>query len=315
MCPAMVDDMVYKGDVPWHGIGTPIQPNTTAHEALILCKMDWIVNKSSLFVPALSDAGGFVDVPGFVALQRSDNGNILGVTTDRYVPLQNTDLANVVEGFLNTGNAQIESAGSLKSGKIVWYLLDLDSAQEVTSEDGVKLYAVLSNGHDGKRAVRVGYTPIRIVCSNTLAMSESSHLTRTIRVTHRGDVVGGMKAIVDSMDLANQTFKATVEQYRKLTATNINQNDVRKYVEKVLGLDAEQSTRAKNIISLVEYKALHGIGNEQHAGTAWAAYNAITEYLSHDAGRNPDSRYSNLWFGIAANTNKRALDLALEMVA
>lgn len=311
MCPAMVDDMVYKGDVPWHGIGTPIFPGTSAQEALIMCGMDWRVDKVDMFTS--SPSTGMTTVPGFVALRRSDSEGILGVTTDRYVPLQNTDLANVVQGFLDAG-AEIESAGSLKGGKIVWYLLDLHATGDVAS-DGIKLYGVLSNGHDGKRAVRVGYTPIRIVCSNTLAMSESNGLTRTIRVTHRGDVVGGVQAIADSMDLATQTFKATVEQYRKLAAISINQNDVKKYVEKVLGLDSEKSTRAKNIVSLVEYKALNGIGNERFAGTAWAAYNAITEYLSHDAGRNIDSRYSNLWFGTAANTNSRALNMALEMVA
>lgn len=32
-------------------------------------------------------------------------------------------------------------------------------------------------------------------------------------------------------------------------------------------------------------------------GTAWGAYNAVTEYLTHHRGRSDENRANNLWFG------------------
>lgn len=310
--PAMVDNMVYNGEAPWHKIGVQIPKFTSALDALRMAEMDWVVQKRPLFTVGKS---GTVSAPGYVALVREKDDAVLGVTSPRYEPLQNTEVADVVQGILDTGRASIETAGSLRNGKIVWYLMDLSVQEDVVDGDGVKLYGIVSNGHDGKRAVRIGYTPIRVVCNNTLAASESDLRTRTIRVTHRGDVVGSVEAIADSMDLASASFSMTLSTYRKLARAQINSADLKKYVEDALGLKEDQSTRAKNIISLVEWKATNGVGNERHVGTVWGAYNAITEYLSHDAARNPENRLSNLWFGSAQNINKRAFELAKEIAA
>jgi phage/plasmid-like protein (TIGR03299 family) len=39
-----------------------------------------------------------------------------------------------------------------------------------------------------------------------------------------------------------------------------------------------------------------GNSNPAIAGTAWAAYNAVTEYNTHERGRDADTRLGNLWF-------------------
>jgi len=310
--PAMVDNMVYNGEAPWHKIGVQIPRFTSALDALRMAEMDWVVQKRPLFTVGKS---GTVSAPGYVALVREKDDAVLGVTSPRYEPLQNTEVADVVQGILDTGRASIETAGSLRNGKIVWFLMDLSVNDEVVSSDSVKLYAIVSNGHDGKRAVKLGYTPVRVVCSNTLAASESHLETRTIRVLHRGNVLESVQAIADSMDLATAGFSATIDSYRKMASKSINKADLKKYIESSLNLKEDQSTRARNIISLVEWKAENGIGNQQVAGTVWGAYNAITEYLSHNAARNLDNRYSNLWFGSAQNINERAFELAKEIAA
>jgi hypothetical protein len=50
-------------------------------------------------------------------------------------------------------------------------------------------------------------------------------------------------------------------------------------------------------------------------GTWWAAYNAVTEYLSHARGRTEDGRLNSLWYGEGAQLNARALQNALQMSA
>ena len=59
----------------------------------------------------------------------------------------------------------------------------------------------------------------------------------------------------------------------------------------------------------------HGRSNASAApgGTWWVAFNAVTEHLAHECGRHADRRLDSLWFGEAANLNRRALDVTIEM--
>src|SRR5208282_996578 len=49
-------------------------------------------------------------------------------------------------------------------------------------------FILLSHGHDGSLAVRVGFTPIRVVCQNTLSMAHGSAASRLIRCKHTRDI-------------------------------------------------------------------------------------------------------------------------------
>jgi phage/plasmid-like protein (TIGR03299 family) len=45
--------------------------------------------------------------------------------------------------------------------------------------------------------------------------------------------------------------------------------------------------------------------------TWWHAYNAVTEHLSHQRGRTPESRLDQSWFGAGASINRQALQNAM----
>jgi phage/plasmid-like protein (TIGR03299 family) len=72
---------------------------------------------------------------------------------------------------------------------------------------------------------------------------------------------------------------------------------------------AEQSTRrvADNVIELLETGG-KGLDLPGVKGTAWAAYNGMTEYLTWHRGRSDDNRFQNLFFG---DVGKRASDAAV----
>src|SRR5205823_12189648 len=99
--------------------------------------------------------------------------------------------------------------------------------------------------HDGSLAVRCGFTPVRVVCANTLAMAHGDDASKLIRVKHTKDVLENLANVREVMDLANQQFEATAEQYRRLARKSINQDDLRKYVRRVLKIedDRQASTR------------------------------------------------------------------------
>jgi phage/plasmid-like protein (TIGR03299 family) len=325
-----IESMFFVGQAPWHGLGTRLDGPPTVAEAIRAAGLDWTVRLDPLYAAApdiqmQSDGSLVIHDAAAVktdhfATRRESDGKVLGVVGPHYRPLQNVEAFAWFQPFLDAGLAKLHTAGSLRGGRRVWVLARLAGGPlEIAAGDVVERFVLLSNSHDGTLAVRVGFTPIRVVCANTLAMAHGSDASKLIRVKHTAGVRDNLDAIRDVMDLANQRFEATAEQYRRLAARTICQADVRKYVRKVFQVadDAQPSARLANILLTVEGLAEVGRGNDLPSvrGTWWAAYNGVTEYLGTLAGRNADSRLNSLWFGDAALTSRRALEVALEMAA
>jgi len=148
-------------------------------------------------------------------------------------------------------------------------------------------------------------------------MAHGAEASKLIRIRHSRSVHDNLANIREVMNIANQEFEATAEQYRLLARTDINQADLGKYVRRVFRIDdsGDESTRMKNILEQIVGLAEAGVGNDIPSirGTWWAGYNAVTEYLSHQQGRSESNRLNSLWFGQNANVNRHALDTAVEM--
>jgi phage/plasmid-like protein (TIGR03299 family) len=203
----------------------------------------------------------------------------------------------------------------------VWVLAHVaGSKTEIVPGDRVDSFILLSNSHDGTLAVRVGFTPIRVVCANTLSMAHSNAGSKLLRVRHTKSVNDTLALIRDVMDLAEKEFAATAAQYRALAARHVNATDLRKYVRQVLQAGdkpEEDSGRMRNLIADIIHRAEYGTGNDATGvrGTLWAAYNGVTEHLTHARGSDRDARLNSLWFGSSADVSKRALELALAMAS
>ena len=183
--------------------------------------------------------------------------------------------------------------------------------------DEVEKFILLSHGHDGSLAIRCGFTPVRVVCQNTLSMAHGSDASKLIRIKHTKDVLANLENIRETMNLANQEFEATAEQYRLLARKSINQEDLRRFVKRVLKIkdDEQPSTRMFNTIAEIIALCESGRGNTLPyvSGTYWTAYNGVSEWLTYNRGHSQDSRLNSLWFGDSANLNRLALETALDM--
>ena len=310
-----VEKMVFAGATPWHGLGTEIDDATTFWDAFKMAGLDWEVQTEPLF------RGDGSEVKAQASVRQSDN-RVLGVVGPRWTPLQNRDAFEIFEPLVDSGDMKLHTAGSLREGERVWVLcqLNLDNS-EIVKGDEISKFALLSNGHDGKLAVHFGFTPIRVVCANTEAMARGCKSSKLIRVRHLQFVKENVEKLREVMNLANQEFEATAEQYRFLASRQINAKDLEKYVKVVFGVekksDEDITTRTKNILQSVETLFTTGKGNDLPGvnGTYWAAYNAVTEYLNYDRGRNNANRMDSLWFGQNKQMSADALETAIELAA
>jgi hypothetical protein len=145
-----------------------------------------------------------------------------------------------------------------------------------------------------------------------------------IRVRHHKFVKENVEKLRDIMNLADQEFEATCDQYRFLASRAINTADLHKYVKVVMLSAADQikeevdvSTRSKNIMGRVEELFESGRGTDIAGvnGTWWGAYNAVSEYLNYEKGRNEQNRMDSLWFGQNGNQNRDALVQAVALAS
>ena len=307
-----VESLAYFGATPWHGLGVPLEEADLFdwQSACVKSGLNWDVE----LVPLVTnDTQAKVSHRG---VRRTSDGRILGVVGPKYHPLQNRDAFQWFQPFLEAKEASLNTAGSLCEGSRVWVLAKLQrDPLVIAAGDEVEKFILLSHSHDGSLAIRVGFTPIRVVCANTLALAHRSDASKLIRVKHSASMMDNLANIREVMNLANAEFEATAEQYKLLARKSISQADLKNYVRRVLKVEGEPSTRLKNTMQEIIGLCESGRGNTlpSVSGTYWTAYNGINEYLGYQRGNSESNRLNSLWFGDSANVNKLALETALAM--
>ena len=335
--------MFYVGAAPWHQLGVKLENAPTCAEGIHAAGLNWTVGLKDLQTTDGQDVT-------HKATFRTDTGRILGVVGPGWTPLQNTDAFAFFDPFLQAGEATLETAGSLKGDRRIWVLAKINRpASEIVKGDTVEKYILLANSHDGSLAIRVGYTPIRVVCNNTLSAAIAGRKGSLIRVRHRKNVVGTLDAVRETMNAADASFEATAEQYRRLARTAIVSEDLKRLVRRVFAQAPKADAvppqimsvpipadlpppvsdpidrifamvdttpeRESRVVEAVSRLYEEGRGNNLPGvrGTAWAAYNAITEYIGYERGNDDARRLDETWFGAGAALNHKALIECVEL--
>lgn len=305
------------GEAPWHKLGKRFITAPTLDEAIVAAGLDWEVTTEPVFTGAQEPVEAMIT-------RRSSDKSILGVVGTTYKPVQNKEAFDFFKPFIDSGACTIETAGSLRQGRRVWVQAKIKADPfTVKGNDTVEAYVLLSNSHDGTTAVRTGFTPQRVVCQNTLAMAHGDRASKFLRIRHTQNVLETLSLARDAMNLASREFEASVELYQRLARRDIVKSDLENYVKLIFNTPKEIEAKGnlanidgKRIFNQIEPLFEVGRGNDmpEIRGTAWAAYNAVTEYLQYKRGTDDQLRLDKLWFGEGRTLNQKALEVALAMV-
>ena len=314
-------EMMYVGKTPWHGLGTRLDGPATAAEAIAAAALDWTVEMLPVYL------GGGVEIPGKKAAVRADTGLVMNVMSDRYTPLQNVEAFQFFDAVVGAGEAIYHTAGSLKGGRKVWTLAKLPGDFKVAGKDVLEKYVLLANSHDTSLAVTMQLTAVRVVCSNTMSVAlESGDKFRAI---HTPNVINKAIEAREFLGLTDAYFENLMAGVNRLAETKMGESQVENLVFKIFGLDEtkainEQHFLPRHAAATVKELFHTGIGNEMKGvkGTAWAAYNAVTEYVDHvrpqgvrletagsTAGELCGKRLESAWFGNGAKIKQSAWDI------
>ena len=286
---ALVENMVYTREKPWHGLGTKVEEAPTSADALRLAGLDWNVEQKNIQL-----CGGS-KVPGYKANVRSTDGKVLGVVSDRYRIVQNADAFEFTDSIIG-GDVRYETAGSLNGGKKIWLLAKLPETEIVG--DKTEPYLCFSNTHDGSGAVRVCMTPIRVVCNNTLNLALDS-AKRAWSVRHTGSLQSKMHEARACLRMANTYMGALAEKADRMANTAITRDQLNMILDELFPVDEHSTEREKQNVKKLrdEYMVCYFAPDLiKFRNTAWGAYNAMSDMITHNAPLRKTENYrENNW--------------------
>lgn len=273
-----VETMFYAGEVPWHGLGTAVSESQSSAEAIRLAGLDWDVVTSPIATLGR-------EIPGYKAIVRQTDAKVLGVASDKYVPVQNREAFDFTDGILGAG-AKYETAGALRGGKLIWLLANLGEYSILG--DRVSQYLCFTTGHDGNSPVRVLPTDTRVVCANTLRMAlRDTKSTWTFE--HSSGVHDKLKEAAETLRRAREYSEALKVRAEELYKVKVTKPMLDRILEQVFGNENDEEfegylARAKRIVMLKDrlvevYEEKDDLQNFR--GTAWGLYNAFADVAAH----------------------------------
>ena len=295
-----------RNRTPWHGLGTVLPADTiTAAAALEAAKLAWLVTPTPLHLPT-----GEV-VAGHVANVRSDTSEVLSVSKASWTAVQNDRLLSIAEALAQIqpeGGYQprIETAGSLRNGRTVWALVNVNKGEVAGSAH--LSYLLLSNSHVPSRAVRGTLTDVRVVCANTLGATEAAG--SKLWVSHTKDVLTRIQAATELLGWATKASRMTFRAYEMLASVRMDADKAVQFFTKLLPETPGRVGQVEELVTLFRT----GAGNEGR--TAFDALNAVTDYVDHSGkfrGTPTASAEGRMLYATMGNGNGRKNE-ALKML-
>lgn len=310
----------FYGEEPWHRLGQKLDAPATAEEAIVAAGLDYEITLTDV-----ATVDGMM-VPRTKAVVRYDNQSVLGVVSDRYVPVQNKQAFGFLDAVVAEGGVRYHTAGALGRGEKVFLLAKLPGHIRVKdTDDLVNKFLLLSNAHDGSAALRVLFTPVRVVCQNTLSMALRQGENQGISVRHNGNLTLKIEAAQRVLGLASRFYDDSQSKIDRLASIQPTQSQLDLFFRSLYPdpVEEDDNGRAKktreNLNRLFEEGIGHDMPGIKH--TMWAAYNAVTEKLDHGTIRGKTeveratNRLQSIWWGTAAKIKEQAWEAALDLAA
>ena len=296
----------YAGSLPWHGLGKRVPADLTPEQMLEAAQLDWSVER----VPTFAQVNGEYINTGREALVRDRDNKVMDIVGPGWNPVQNAEAFGFFYDFVNEGKMEMHTAGALEDGRIVWALAKMKDGFTVFGKDDVESYLLFTNPHKYGKSIDVRFTPIRVVCNNTLTLAINTKSSSQVSINHRA--VFDAQMVKETLGISKEKMAKYKEAAEFLGKKNYTDETFNVFLKRVFNVDLdskELSRPARQVLDIVDTQP----GAEFKPGSFWNAYNAVTYATDHLLGRSADTRLKSAWYGTNANRKHSALNIALEM--
>ena len=256
---------------------------------------------------------------------RIDLGEILGSKLGRdYEVVQNTDAFAFFDAIVGGDGIQFETAGALGKGERVFITAKLPGYIAVQGDDLIEKYLFLTTSHDGSGAITAAFTPVRIVCNNTLTMA-LRNCTSKITIRHTRDAKHRLENAHMVLGIANKLSDQLEEIFNHWSKVHIRDTEVRKLIESAMmptgdslslpnaNKVGETSTYLRNVCETVFNYTMTSPTQQMDAtrGTLFGAYNGITGYFQNVRSyKTAEDKMDSLFYaGLGEQRAKKAFRL------
>lgn len=290
--------------MPWHNKGVKIPGLMTPTQALIAGRCDYEVVKLSVGVvdDGATEYYG-IQVPNTFTTGRIGPELMEDGVTPRFIPfegsvkgryhiVQNRDAFSFLEPALGKDIACIDTVGAMGRGERVWAMAKLPETFDAMPGDPIDCYILITNTHDGSGSVKACFTPIRVVCRNTLIMALSS-ATNVVSIRHTKSAKEKMKQLTNMLGMSKAFWPKLKDAYKTLQMRDMKQLEVIDFIETMFPGKREKikaggkmvevttvPTKTQNMRDAVLglFNGL-GQGSSMAGRSQWGMLNAYTEWL------------------------------------
>jgi phage/plasmid-like protein (TIGR03299 family) len=324
------DGLMLAGTPAWHGLGTVLPERCSAFEALDVAKMNWTVQ----VCPFTCDMNGQEVFGGdFRAVIREDTKEVFATCSSDYRAIQNADIADMAYEISNQSGRAVESAGSIRGGRKVWFLLDMGTIY-AAQDDKVKPYLFFGASHDLSMSLTVGTIATRVVCANTFKIALSEMGDNALKIRHTLSASDRVQRIKDMLTQPQQSVKAFADDVVRMVDAPITDDQIQSFFTsvwqkaygKLTEADIKGDTRRATVFQkevgtwLRNFKIDHRQTSVSTSGSVWSAFNAITQFANHEKTvrmerEDGTRRKESVLFGTSAKLNSVAYQSAMALVS
>jgi phage/plasmid-like protein (TIGR03299 family) len=311
-----VESMMYVREEPWHHLGQRLEAEVTAQEAIRQAGLDWEVELRP--VTYIDQFKRSVEIPDKFAVVRKTDGRAYTVVGNQFTPVQNSEAFAFFDAVVGEGQAVYHTAGSLAGGAKVWILAKLPQTAAVKGVDLMENYLLLVNGHDGSLSFQMLWTPVRVVCHNTMVRALDRVSGQLFSLRHSPNIQRRVELAKTTLGFSSSMFSDFMEQAERIAGQSFLKAEMDDFLKAVLEIKPDvplekQPHKVKamqRIEELVEVGA--GLQALEIRGTKWALYNAVTEYVDHERMKDRDKSLNSAWFGSGAELKGRAWQMLVK---
>jgi phage/plasmid-like protein (TIGR03299 family) len=320
----------------WHNLGQIITDYPTSAEAIIHAGLNYTVEKRPLFTYDTENHTGDpetdilipeIEVPDFYATIRNDTEQVLGVVGKDYEVVQNVNAFEFFDSIVGGKDGILyETAGALGKGERIFITAKLPDYIRVGRDDLIEQYLFLTTSHDGYGSITAAFTPVRIVCANTLNAAMRNH-SNGIKIRHTASANERLKQAHQLLGITNQLADELEEVFNHWSKIRITDNAVKHLIQIAMapnkevlqnlqnGKQDELSTTYNNMVSSVMEYALTSPTQQEATtkGTLFGAYNAVTGYFQNVRNfKDDESKFKSIMYGTGLQRSQTAFDLCTE---
>ncbi len=175
----------------------------------------------------------------------------------------------------------------------------------------IEKYLFLTTSHDGFGSITAAFTPVRIVCNNTLNAA-LHNCSNCIKIRHTANAKERLEQAHRVMGISNNLSTELETIFNKWSKVRITDRQVKKLIQLALvpnkevlqniqaGKEDELSACFKNMCDAAYKYAMSNPTQQQETikGTLFGAYNAVTGYFQNVRRyKNDEAKFSSVLFG------------------